>query len=113
MRLFRAVRAPGGWAVAIILQVSSVFAADTARISINNDWRFIKSDPAGITDNLTYPRAPRGRRGAAPTNAPAPNSGIAQYILPTGNSLIADPAKRYPKPDGNYGGGHSVCESIL
>ena len=96
--------------VMVLLQTGSVFAADLARVSINDDWRFTKDDPGGITDtNLTYPRAPRTGRGrgggGTVTNAPAPapTSGIAQYILPTGNSLIADPAKRYPKPEGNYG----------
>ncbi len=79
-----------------------------ARVSIDDDWRFTKNDPTGITDNLVYPRAPRqGRgRGTPPpetTNAFSPTAGIAQYILPTGNEFIADPAKRYPKPDGNYG----------
>jgi len=106
-RPFRLLPAPGCWVAAAIalLETGSVSAADLARVSINDDWRFIKNDPAGITDNLTYPRAARsgGGRGAVATNAPAPTSGIARYILPTGNSFIADPAKRYPKPDGNYG----------
>ena len=84
-------------------------AADLGRISIDDDWRFIKNDPAGITDSPTYPRAPRFRRGenGDATNAAtafSPTSGIAQYILPTGDDFIADPAKRYSKPDGNYGG---------
>ena len=94
------------------LAVVPANAADLARVSLDDDWRFTRNDPPGITDNLTYPRAPRsgrGRGGAASntaSNAPvfSPTSGIAQYILPTGDSFIADPAKRYPKPDGNYGG---------
>ena len=95
----------------VMLLAAQVPAADLARVSLNDDWRFTKGDPTDLTDNLTYPRAPRsgrGRGGAASiatSNAPAfsPTSGIAQYILPTGDSFIADPAKRYPKPDGNYG----------
>ena len=92
-----------------VLAAAQLQAADLARVSINDDWRFIKGDPDGITNNLAYPRAPRtGRgRGGASTNPPAPAfnpaTGIAEYILPTGNSFIADPAKRYAKPDGNYG----------
>jgi beta-galactosidase len=94
-----------------VLITTQALAADLARVSLDDDWRFVKSDPPGITDNLAYPRAPRsgrGRGGAASnatSNAPAfsPTAGIAQYILPTGDSFIADPAKRYPKPDGNYG----------
>ena len=82
----------------------AVDGADLGRISINDDWRFIRNDPPDITNNLVYPRAPRGRRNdASTTNGFSPTSGIAQYILPTGNSLIADPAKRYPKPEGNFG----------
>jgi beta-galactosidase len=81
-------------------------AADLARISINNDWRFTRNDPTNVTDNLTYPRAPRRGRGAAATNATpafAPDSGIAKFILPTGDDFIADASKRYSKPEGNYG----------
>jgi len=73
----------------------SLPASPRERISINDDWRFTKDDPAGITENLAYPRG----RGAVPTN------GIAAYILPTGNDFIADPAKRYVRPEGNFGGG--------
>ena len=91
--------------VAVFAGVISANAADLARISINDDWRFTKSDPPGITDNLSYPRAPRSGRGGngASTSSFSPTSGIAQYILPTGNAFIADPAKRFPKSDGNYG----------
>jgi beta-galactosidase len=82
-------------------------AADLARISINDDWRFTKNDPEGVANSLAYPKGPRtGRaRGADASNTPAfnPATGIAQYILPTGNNFIADPAKRYPKPEGNFG----------
>src|SRR6185312_1299693 len=90
---------------AVLLFSQWAQAADSARISIDDDWRFVKNDPAGITDNLTYPRAPRFRRGrtADSTNTFSPTSGIAQYILPTGNDFIADPARRYSKPEGNYG----------
>jgi beta-galactosidase len=69
-------------------------ASPREHISLNDDWRFRKDDPAGLTENLAYPRG----KGAVPT------SGIAAYILPTGNDFIADPAKRYVKPDGNFGG---------
>ncbi len=111
---------------AVLLQTGAVMAADSPRerISINNDWRFTKNDPAGITDNLAYPRSAGGgggggggRRGGAAgggaaTAAGEPQigpyagiatGGIAAFILPTGNSLISNPAKRFPKPAGNYG----------
>ncbi|HXP60586.1 MAG TPA: beta-galactosidase GalB [Dongiaceae bacterium] len=83
----------------VVLQTGVVMGASPLtspreRISINDDWRFRKGDPAGLADNLAYPRG----KGAVPT------SGIAAYILPTGNGFIADPAKHYVKPDGNFGG---------
>src|ERR1039458_3889102 len=83
----------------VVLQAEVVMAAvpptsPRDRISINDDWRFTKADPAGIANDLAYPRG----RGAVPT------SGIAAYILPTGNDFIADPARRHVKPDGNFGG---------
>jgi beta-galactosidase len=83
----------------VVLQAEVVMAAvpptsPRERISINDDWRFTKDDPAGIANDLAYPRG----RGAVPT------SGIAAYILPTGNDFIADPARRHVKPDGNFGG---------
>jgi beta-galactosidase len=98
-----------GGVVTFWCQSGAVMAADSPRerISIDDDWRFIRGDPAGVAENLTYPRNPPagGRRGGAAT-APAvsPTSGIAAYILPTGNPFIADPAKRYAMPAGNFGG---------
>ena len=84
-------------------------AADSLRerISIDDDWRFIRNDPECMTDNLIYPRIPpRPRRGTATaTSKPVdPTSGIAKFILPTGDDFIADLAKRFAKPDGNFGG---------
>ena len=94
-----------------MLMAAQLQAADLARVSIDDDWRFIKGDPSDITNNLAYPRAPRvarGRGGVATNTPPAPifnpATGIAEYILPTGNAFIADETKRYPKPEGNYGG---------
>ena len=113
---FRRLPAPGFWAAAAItlIETSAAYAADLARVSINDDWRFIHNDPAGITDNLAYPRPARSGSGedAVVTNAPAPTSGIARFILPTGNPFIADPAKRYPRPR-QLRRRHSVCESLL
>ena len=93
-------------------------------VSINFDWRFTKDDPQGdFSDSLKYPVPPapaRGNRGfggarrggvaATPTPAPEPapevdvTSGIAAFMLPTSNNFIVDPAKRYTRPSGNYGG---------
>jgi len=93
-------------AAAVLSKGVEVLAADSPRerILIDDDWRFTKGDPEGITDNLTYPRVRRGRGADANAPQPSPTSGIAAYILPTGNAFIADPAKRYTRPEGNYGG---------
>ena len=83
-------------------------AATRERISINDDWRFTKDDPAGNTASLLYdvrpPIAARGRRGAPPadTNAtpqPAPEV-IKAWILPSGNDFIKDPGHRFTQPPG-------------
>ncbi len=93
---------------AVLLQTGAVMAADGRdRVSIDDDWRFIKGDPAGITENLTYPHSPatNGRRQSADIG-PYPGvaaTGIAAFILPTGNAFISNPEKRFARPEGNYG----------
>src|SRR5689334_9920131 len=84
-----------------LLQSGHAVAAESPRqrISINDDWRFIKGDPQGVKTNLTYPTAFSAGRGGT---RPDPTSGIAAYVLPTGNWLIADPSKRYKRPEGNF-----------
>jgi beta-galactosidase len=80
----------------IFLQAAAILPADAApreRISINDGWRFTKDDPAGLAENLDYPR---GREADL-------TSGVAAYILPTGNDFIADAAKRYTKPTAEFG----------
>jgi beta-galactosidase len=84
------------------------------RLSLDMDWRFTKGDPAGNQVSLLYDVRPagrggRGRRGGAaatPTNevtTPTP-AVIKQWVLPTGNDFIKDPAQRYTRPAGNLGG---------
>ena len=99
----------------ILLQSGCIIAAESPRerISINDDWRFTRNDQVADTtgsaateptDNLDYPRNPRrSRRGATTTPNVDIISGIAAFILPTGNDFIADPAKRYARPAGNFG----------
>ncbi len=84
------------------------------RTSIDDDWRFTKGDPAGMAENLTYPTAfsGGGRGGRAPEGFNA-KAGIAAFILPTGNAFIADPAKRYQRPQGNYGGDVSYVSATF
>jgi beta-galactosidase len=98
----------------ILHQSRCITAAESLRerISMNNDWRFTRNDPAegnmdSVTDKLDYPVNPgRGGRGGWDANTVPtidPTSGIAAYILPTGNDFIEDPAKRYARPTGNFG----------
>lgn len=104
------------FAFSTLFMASGGFAQSVAsprqRINIDDDWRFIKSDPSDVDVSLTYPRVLPARRGAVAT-APSvdPTSGIAAYILPTGNAFIADVAKRYTKPAGNYGGDISYVKA--
>ncbi len=61
--------------VAVILQSAVSKSPNPAsprqRISINDDWRFIKNDPPGITEDLSY-------------------TALKGSILPTGNELLKD-----------------------
>ena len=70
--------------------------------NFNDDWRFIKGDPEGMTVNMTLlpVRQGGGRRGGAaqPVEEVSP---LWAYVLPTGNDFIKDPAKRYARPAGN------------
>jgi beta-galactosidase len=86
------------------------------RISINDHWRFTRGDPASNTVSLLYDvrRAEAIRRAgaeadgnsaandsAADTNPP--QAVIKQWILPSGNAFIKDPARRFARPEGNLG----------
>ncbi len=85
------------------------------RISIDDDWRFKKGDPPGNTVSLLYDVRPqvKDRRDNGPAAArpeaeekPAPTAqaAIKQWILPTGNAFIRDPARRFARPQGSWGG---------
>ena len=73
------------------------------RISIDDDWRFIKGDPPNLTENLAYPRGGRGKM------KPIPTSGIAAWILPTGNAFN-DADHQFVRPTENYGGSISFVQ---
>jgi beta-galactosidase len=84
--------------VAGILQVISTFAAQTTppreRISINDDWRFMKGDPPGYALHLVY-------------------NEMKPWILPTGNPFIKDAARRHAQPQGDAKDvGHYVLEGL-
>jgi beta-galactosidase len=91
------------------------------RISIDDDWRFVKGDPPGNTISLLYDvrRQETVRRlaaaeadGNSTTNESAageatnpPTAVIKQWILPTGNDFITDPSHRFTSPETNLGDG--------
>lgn len=60
------------------------------RISINTGWRFFRSE--NNIDGLSYDSRP----GLPPTSDTEP---LKQWILPSGNQFIKNPAKRYQYPE--------------
>jgi beta-galactosidase len=54
------------------------------RVLIDDDWHFIKGDPPDYKTSLHY-------------------DFVKSWILPSGNDLLIDPAKRTQRPDGNLG----------
>ena len=93
------------------------------KISIDDNWRFIKGDPAGNSVSLLYDvgRAKTLHRFAAEadgnaainqTNQTATSNAstnqiaiIKPWILPTGNAFIKDPSRKFARPEGNLGDG--------
>lgn len=90
----------------ILVSLNGVLMASDSpreRISIDDDWRFIKGDPPNLTENLAYPRGGRGKM------KPIPTSGIAAWILPTGNGFN-DADHQFARPTENYGGSISFVQ---
>jgi beta-galactosidase len=87
-------------------------------ISINNGWRFNQGDPTNSAVHLLYDmrHTQAVRRFAAEADGnPTLNQSVAtnesthgtivikQWILPTGNEFINDPARKFVRPEGNPG----------
>jgi beta-galactosidase len=70
------------------------------RISLNDNWRFIKGDPTNITESLLYDIRPPARSDGSNN---LPPQVIKPWILPTGNEFIADPSRKFVRPEGNPG----------
>ncbi|HXS69302.1 MAG TPA: beta-galactosidase GalB, partial [Candidatus Polarisedimenticolia bacterium] len=106
----------------IILVAASWFAAAAdsprERISIDDGWRFTKGDPANSSESLLYDvrqqvavhRLADAEADGNSTSAPLTNESISapaevikQWILPSGNEFIKDPARRFTRPAGNPG----------
>lgn len=84
------------------------------RLPLNDGWRFQAGDPAGNTVELRYDVRPEvgARRDDGPADArpeeaariAAANAAVLKrWILPTGNALIKDPARRHVRPAGDPG----------
>ena len=100
---------------ALFLARSPAQSAPRERISIDQDWRFEKGDPAGNTVALLYDVRPvvAKKRDDGPADTQANElehvTAHAQtvtkaWILPTGNPFIKDPARRFVRPNVNWGG---------
>jgi beta-galactosidase len=93
-------------------QVKTQEHSPRERISINNNWKFMRYDTN--PDNLVYdirpPITDRNDDKAAdskPTeavNISVSEQVLKNWILPTANAFINDPAKHYERPGGNPGG---------
>jgi beta-galactosidase len=84
--------------IAVLLQSATLLAADRERVSINDDWRFIKGDAPNQTANLTLLPVRSGGRGAAPATTPAVNDTLWPYILACSSDFVKDPAQRVARP---------------
>ena len=78
------------------------------RISINENWRFYKYNPADEADKLIYnvrpvvgfnrDDKPADSKPTEAENIEAKEMVLKPWILPTGNDFIKDPSKRYVRP---------------
>jgi beta-galactosidase len=65
-----------------VLGAAETAAPPRERISLNADWRFMKGDPAGIGDTLSYPQI---KPWLAPTAADFLNAAAPKPARPAGN----------------------------
>jgi len=98
------------------LAANAIRLSPRERISINENWRFVKGDPPSNVPSLLYDVRPQGPKASdvakqADANATTdesvasnhPTAVIKRWILPTGNDFIKDPARRFARPSGNPG----------
>ena len=91
------------------------------RISINNGWKFYRYASQKAADSLQYdvrPDVQETRDDKAADSRPTEAVSVAAtqkvlkpWILPTGNSFIKDPAKRYKQPESNPGSNFPFVQS--
>jgi beta-galactosidase len=95
--------------------------APRERVSLNANWRFMKYASAQEADELIYDARPevRGSRGVRPADAmpteavrvAADRRSLKDWILPTGNNFVADPARRHARPEGDPGSDFPFVQS--
>ncbi len=97
--------------IAAVFLFLNCHAQNRERISINQDWRFMRysAEPDKLIYNIRPEVTDRNDNKAAdtkPTEAisiAATDPGLKKWILPSANSFIKDPAKHYQRPKGNPG----------
>jgi len=78
-------------------------ASGRIRRLIDEDWRFTKGDPDGNTVSLLYDLRPQPGARGAPATPPPEVPIVKEWILPSGNTFLKNPAKRAERPKGNLG----------
>tara|TARA_R110000868_G_scaffold408293_2_gene690934 strand:- start:2635 stop:5373 length:2739 start_codon:yes stop_codon:yes gene_type:complete len=84
------------------------------RISINDNWKYMKYESIGEADDLIYDVRPEGieyndaqqadtRPEESAIIKAADREVLKPWIMPTGNDFIKDTSKHYKRPDGNPG----------
>ncbi|OFC69633.1 beta-galactosidase GalB [Alteromonas confluentis] len=96
-------------------------AAERERVSFNEGWRFFKYESADKADSLIYDVRPEIREfddsinaDAKPTEAETVSRHqevLKPWILPTGNSFIANPSQKATRPPGNPGSEFAFVQS--
>ena len=102
--------------VATATGIANAAHSPRERTSINDNWRFTKGDPTNVnSQDLLYDVRPvsrgedrRARLAEATEDAAeisaTTNRVLKPWILPSGNSFLKDPTKRFVRPEGNPGG---------
>ncbi|HWI90046.1 MAG TPA: beta-galactosidase GalB [Flavisolibacter sp.] len=107
--------------VIILISLTSSAQLTRQKISINNDWKFFKGDPAdakGIFYDVRPNVTNRNDNVVADTRADQSNlassdSGLKKWILPSANEFIKDETKHHQRPNGNPGSNLSFVKTSL
>ncbi len=94
--------------------------AGRQKVSVNNDWRFIKGDPNDAGD-LSYDIRPKvtnrndnvvaDARATDTTKGSTSDKVLKNWILTSANNFINEPAKHHQRPSGNPGSNVSYVQN--